>query len=154
MGQAKQRKAEIEQLKKAKGKAYSILAIRHCEDGSKEFAYFEANREKSNFPKHDLLAYICTNDWVHTPPVSAIAYYLWQTNSFQMLSDVDSVEGFEINFYEYDAEISAKKGQKCFSCRAIVAGDKESILERANQLKEELAQTGEYSIQENFKVTA
>jgi hypothetical protein len=151
MGQAKLRAKEIEQLKNAKGKEYSILAIRHCEDGSKEFCYFQASPEKITFAKNDLLSYICLKDWIHTPPAAAIAHYLWQTNTFQMMNNFDYVEGFEINFFEYDPEISARKGDKVCSCRTVVAGKKESIEQRAHQLKEELAQTGEYSIRENHK---
>lgn len=150
MGQAKIRAKEIEQLKNTKGKTYSILAIRHCEDGSREFAYFEADREKPTLPKNDLLAFICLKDWLHNPPAPAIAHYLWQTNTFQILESANYIEGFIINFYEYDREMSAKKGQKSFSCRQIIASKKEEILKQAHQLKQELAQTGEYSIQENW----
>ena len=148
MGQAKQRKAEIEQLKNAPGKHYKILAIRHCEDGSKEFAYFGAEYEKPTHNKADLLNYICCKDWVHKAPAGAIADYLWQTTTFAMLGKADYVEGFEINFQEYDKEISARKGEKVYSCRRVVASTAEIIEQRAHQLKDELAKTGQYSIRE------
>ena len=147
MGQAKLRAKEIEQLKNTKGKEYSILAIRHCEDGSKEFCYFQASPEKTTIAKSDLLSYICLKDWIHTPPTPAIAHYLWQTTTFSMLGKVDYVDGFEINFYEYDPE-KAKKGDKVCSCRTVVSGSKNDIEKRAYQLKDELAKTGQYSIKE------
>ena len=152
MGQAKLRAKEIEQLKNTVGKQYPILAIRHCEDGSKEFAYFAANYKKPTVPKDQLLPYICLKDWVHNAPTAAIAEYLWQTNAFNMLESFQGAEAFEINFYEVDAERSAIKGQKVYSCRMIVGGTKSSVNERAIELKDTLSKTGEYSIKTGEEV--
>ena len=152
MGQAKLRAKEIEQLKNTVGKEYQILAIRHCEDGSKEFAYFAANHKKPTVPKDQLLSYICLKDWIHNPPTAAIADYLWQTNTFNMLESFQGAEAFEINFHEFDAERSAIRGEKVCSCRMIVGGTKSSVNQRALELKDTLAKTGEYSIKTGEQV--
>ena len=152
MGQAKLRAKEIEQLKAKPAKEFGILAIRHCQDGSKEFAHFAATYKKPTLNKNDLLTYICMKDWLHTPPAGAIAEYLWQTNTFAMMEKFNGAEAFIINFYEFDKEISARKGDKVYSCREIMAGSRERVQAHADQLAKELAANSEYSVKFNHTI--
>ena len=153
MGQAKHRKAEIDALKAKKPREYSILAIRHCEDGQTEFAYFGgASYHKPKNDKKALLRHICLNDWGHNPPAGHIVDYLWQTTTFNMFGDQPGVESFVINFYEVDDERSAIAGEKVYSCRHILGGSADHARVTAENLKNDLSKTGRYSIKENHSV--
>ena len=152
MGQAKLRAKEIAELKAKPAKEFGILAIRHCQDGSTEFAHFAATYEKPTLNKQDLLRYICMKDWLHTPPAGAIAHYLWQTNTFAMMEKFNGAEAFIINFYEFDEEISARKGDKVFSCRKIMASNREGVQAYADQLGKEFAANPEYSVKFNHTI--
>jgi hypothetical protein len=152
MGQAKIRAKEIAALKSQPAKEFGILAIRHCQDGSKEFAHFAATYAKPKLNKNDLLTYICMKDWLHTPPAGAIAEYLWQTNTFAMMEQFSGAEAFVINFYEYDEEISARKGDKVCSCREIIASDRGGVQAYADQLGLEFASDPEYSVKFNHTI--
>ena len=126
MGQARRRKAEIEQLK-ASTLEIEFLAIRHCEDGQEEFFHTQCKvPQRPQFDKNSLLQYICLKDWLHTPPASAVAEYLIQTKTFEMFSDPKEY-GYIINFYEVDKEITARKGQKSCSCRDIMIVPRHSM---------------------------
>jgi len=153
VGQAKNRKAEINALKSAPKKTFSILAIRHTECGSREMVCFQASYAKPVHNKKDLLAYICLKDWLHTPPVGAITDYLFQTNTFAMTEQF-GITGYEINFYEVDDELTAKNGNKTYSCRLIVGCDAETVGNRADALAEELAASGLYSVKRDHPVVA
>ena len=152
MGQAKQRKAEIDALKAQKPRNYGILAIRHCEDGQTEFAYYGADYLKPKNDKNALLRHICLKDWGHNPPAGLIAEYLFQTTTFKMFGDNPDIESFVINFYEVDDEMTAKRGEKAYSCRHILGGTADHARETAERLKTELSKTGRYSIKENQTV--
>jgi hypothetical protein len=152
MGQAKLRAKEIAELKAKPAKEFGILAIRHCEDGSTEFTHFAATYAKPTLNKNDVLSYICMKDWLHTPPVAAIAEYLWQTNTFAMMEQFGGAEAFTINFYEYDPEISARKGDKVCSCREIMASDRQGVQAYADQLAKEFAVNPEYSVKFNHTI--
>ena len=152
MGQAKHRKAEIDALKAQKPRNYGILAVRHCEDGQVEFAYFGADYHKPKNDKGALLRHICLKDWVHTPPAGLIADYLWQTTTFKMLGDNPNVESFVLNFFEVDDEMTAKRGEKAYSCRHILAGPADHARITAENLKNNLSKTGRYSIKLNHPV--
>lgn len=149
MGQAKQRRAEIEQLKSKLTKV-SFFAIRHCEDGSKEFALSEVSFNlKDASDKTALLREICLKDWVHTPPVGLIAQYLVQTTSYQVMGQLQNANiGYVINFHEVDEQRSSK-GEKRYSCRHIMGLSQDDLKNYADKFSQELNATGEYSIKTN-----
>jgi hypothetical protein len=147
LGQAKQRKTEIEALKASKT-TVRFLAVRHCEDGEREFAFAEATLGKPVNSKNALLHHICMNDWVHTPPVDAIAEYLVQTNTYAMMKQFNPDAAYVINFYEVDKEFSIREGKKTYSCRDIIGMTPEKIKEYAHNLSEELKAAGDYSVKE------
>ncbi len=149
MGQAKIRAKEIATLKSQPGREYAILAIRHCEDGSQEFAYFAANYSKPKNDKSALLNRICLNDWVHTPPAGNIAEYLFHTNTFAMTQQFPNAQAYIINFFEVDKEFTAKEGKKSYSCRDIMMTSKQNADKYAEALRDELTQTGTYSVKTN-----
>jgi len=126
MGQARRRKAEIEQLK-ASTLEIEFLAIRHCEDGLEEFFSAQCKvPQKPKIDKNSLLPYICLKPWLHTPPGYAVAEYLIQTKTFEMFNDTTEY-GYVINFYEVDQEITARKGQRSYSCREIMVVPRHSM---------------------------
>lgn len=150
MGQAKQRKAEIDSLKSVK-KIVNILAIRHTEHGSREFCHGIVEIKKPVNDKNALLHHICVNNWGHNPPLGHIADYLVQTRTYadmKMFKKQDDV-AYVINFYEVDTEISALQGKKTYSCRQIWAMPTEKVKEYALTLAEELKATGAYSVKEH-----
>jgi len=149
MGQAKQRQAEIAALKASKT-TIRFFAIRHCENGEKEFAHAEATIGKPVNNKNDLLRHICVKDWLHQPPVSEIAEYLVQTNTYKMFSQFNNSasKGFVINFYEVDKEYSRQIGQKAFAAREIMAMPVEAVKDYAEKFAAELKATGEYSVKD------
>ena len=151
MGQAKNRKAEINALKSAPKKTFTILAIRHTECGGREMTAFDAKYAKPVHNKNDLLGYICMKDWLHNPPVGAIADYLFQTNAFAMTEQF-GFTGYEIHFYEVDDEFTAKNGKKTYSCRNVIGGSSDAIVRSAEALAEELAASGQYSVKRNLRV--
>lgn len=143
---AKAAKEAAKQAQKPQAKEYGILAIRHCEDGSPEFVHFAATYSTPKNDKNALLHRICTKDWAHTPPAGFIAEYLFQTNTFAMMQNFGGAEAFILNFYEVDAEATAKNGKKTFSCRDIMAAGKDDVQAYANNLRDELAQKSTYSV--------
>lgn len=147
MGQAKQRKAEIEALKATKT-TVRFLAIRHCEDGEREFAFAEATLGKPVNNKNALLRHICMNDWVHNPPVDAIAEYLIQTNTYQTMKQFNPDAGYIINFHEVDAEYTRQLGQKTYACREIVSMGNDALKDYAHKFAEELKAGKDYSVKE------
>lgn len=147
MGQAKNRKAEIAELKASKT-TVRFLAIRHCEDGEREFAFAEATLGKPVNNKNALLRHICMNDWVHNPPVDAIAEYLIQTNTYAMMKQFNPDAGYVINFYEVDKEFSLQAGQKTFSARDIMGMGKDELKDYAHKFAEELKAGKDYSVKE------
>lgn len=149
MGQAKQRKAEIAALKASKTNI-RFFAVRHCENGEKEFAHAEVTLGKPVNGKNELLRHICLNDWLHNPPVEHIAEYLVQTNTYKMFSQFNNsdAKGFVINFYEVDEEYSRQVGQKAHSAREIMAMPVEAVKDYAEKVSAELKATGEYSVKE------
>jgi len=149
MGQAKQRKAEIDALK-ARLTTVRIFAIRHCENGEKEFAHGEVSLGKPVNDKTALLRRICMNDWLHNPPMDEIAEYLIQSNSYKTFSafGTNTAHGFVINFYEVDEEFSRKTGEKTYSCRAIIGMPKNKLDDYAYKFADELKATGEYSVKD------
>ena len=149
MGQAKQRKAEIDALKAQKPREYGILAIRHTEDGQREFVYFAADYNKPKNDKNALLRHICLKDWAHKPPAGLIAEYLWQTTSFNMFGDNPNIGAFIMNFYELDEEMTAKTGEKRYSCRLVSGGTAEYVKDYAYKLSKELSDSGDYSVKHN-----
>ena len=148
MGQARNRRAEIETLKsKPKFQVdVEFLAIRHLRDGTREFAHarigFESNRLSD---KGALLSLICRGDWLHNPPVDRIAEYLVQTNSYKMVTEFMSEQrdglGFIINFFESDPE-----RPETYSCRFIHTMPTESLRAQAQEMAAELADDPEYSV--------
>lgn len=147
MGQARQRKAEIDALK-AKLTTVRFFAIRHCEDGQKEFAMSEVSfNSKQVNSKQALLREICLKDWLHTPPVGLIAEYLVQTTSYQVMGQMFNAEiGYVINFHEVDQEMLALHNEKRYSCRRVTGMSQEKLAEYADKFAKELADTGDYSI--------
>jgi hypothetical protein len=150
MGQAKQRKAEIEALKASKT-TVRFLAVRHCEDGNREFAHAEATISKSVNNKNELLRDICLNDWLHNPPAGEIAEYLVQTNTYSTTTMLNKNKemAFIINFYEVDKEFSRREGKKTYSCRDIIALTPNKLKEYASLLAEDLQSAGDYSVREH-----
>lgn len=145
MGQAKQRKAEIQSLKASKT-TIKFLAIRHCENGEREFAHAEASVGKPVNDKTTLLRHICVNDWLHTPPAGAIAEYLLQTDTYKMMGQFHPDAAYVINFYEVDKEYSQKTGKKTFACREIMGMTKDKLDAYAREIAEELKSSGDYSV--------
>lgn len=150
MGQAKQRKTEIEALKASKT-TVRFLAIRHTEDGEREFCHGEVNIGKPVNSKNALLQHICMNHWLHTPPMGEIAEYLIQTRTYEDIKmfNKEKEQAYVINFYEVDSEISAKIGKKSYSCRQIWAMSPEKVKEYADLLAKELGENSEYSVKEH-----
>ena len=118
-----------------------ILAIRHTRSGAPEFVHFALNVFRPKNDKSALLRAICTKDWVHTPPCSHIAEYLFQTQSFAMFDGMGQASGYVINFYESDYD-----RPETYSCRDIIAGDRDSIKEMADDMQKQLAQGSDYSV--------
>lgn len=139
MGQAKNRKAEIAQLKQTK-RLVKILAIRHCADGQSEFAYFGAELPSDvRNSKNALLSHICLNNWLHTPPAYEIAEYLVQTDTFKEMKQFGvSAAAFEINFFERDTDPS---GRSTHSCRMIYGIPDEAQAEQYINAKIEALKT-------------
>lgn len=147
MGQAKQRQAEINALKASKT-TVRFFAIRHCENGEKEFVFAEASVGKPVNNKNALLRHICVNDWLHTPPAGEIAEYLLQTNTYQTMKMFQPDAAYVINFYEVDKEFSQKTGQKTYACRDIIGMSKDKLDAYARQYAEELKASGDYSVKD------
>ena len=147
MGQAKQRQAEINALK-AQLTTVRFFAIRHCEDGQKEFALSEVSfNTKLVNNKAALLREICLKDWLHTPPVGLIAEYLVQTTSYQVMAQMNNADiGYVINFHEVDQEMSALRNEKRYSCRQIMGMTRAKLDTYAAEFAKQLNDTGEYSV--------
>jgi hypothetical protein len=150
MGQAKQRKAEITALKESKT-TVRFLAIRHTEDGEREFCHGEASIGKPVNSKNALLRHICVNNWLHNPPAGEIAEYLIQTNTYadMKMFNKEKEMAYVINFYEVDSEMSIRQGSKTYSCREIWAMTPDKVKEYAVMLADELKAAGDYSIKEH-----
>jgi hypothetical protein len=148
MGQAKQRKAEIDALK-ASPTAVSFMAIRHLRVGKPEFVHATVDlfgQTKNN--KDHLLQHICLKDWGHNPPIEAIAEYLTMTQTYSMFRSMHDNPGWIINFYEYDEEFSLP-GKPAHSCRDIISiGDAESLVDYAKGVVESLSDA-DYSVKEH-----
>ena len=149
MGQARQRKAEIDALK-SRSTAVSFVAIRHLRVGKPEFAHATVDLfGKTLNNKDHLLHHICLKDWGHNPPVEAIAEYLTMTQTYSMFRSMHDNPGWVINFYEYDEEFS-KPGKPAHSCRNIMAvGDADSLIDYAKGLKDILKDAADYSVKEH-----
>ena len=150
MGQAKQRQAEINTLKASKT-TVKFLAIRHCEDGEKEFCHGEAQIGKPVNNKNALLKHICVNDWLHNPPAGEIAEYIIQTFTYadMKMFNKEKEMAYVINFYEVDEEFSRREGKKTYSCRQILAMTPDKIKAYADMLSDELKAAGNYSVKEH-----
>ena len=126
MGQAKSRKSEIAALK-AQSSTLNIMAIRHLKNGQSEFCSFSINMQSVHASKSHLLNYICTNKWLHNPPVEAIAAYLLMTDTYRIFKETKlNVCGYIINFYEQDIVHS-----ETYSCRGILVANSQ---EKWNEL--------------------
>lgn len=149
MGQAKQRQAEITALKASKT-TVRFLAIRHTEDGEREFCHGEASLGKPVNNKNALLHHICVNDWLHNPPAGEIAEYLIQTNTYAEMKmfNKEKEMAYIINFYEVDEEFTRREGKKTYSCRQITAASPDNVKKYAKMLADELKATGEYSVKD------
>jgi len=158
MGQAKQRKAEIAELKAAGARVMptlevDILAIRHTRIGKPEFVYYTANLGKAKNSKDALLHRICTRDWLHNPPCDHIAEYLVQTNTYQhtQLFGKDGSRAYVINFHEIDEEFTAKHGKPTYSCREIWCADRDGIRDMAKNMRDGL-DDADYSIRQHYDI--
>jgi len=158
MGQAKQRKAEIDALKAAGPRTMptlevDILAIRHTRIGKPEFVYFTTDLGKTKNPKDVLLHRICTRDWLHNPPSDNIAEYLVQTNTYQhtQLFGKEGDRAYVINFHEIDEEFTAKNGRPTYSCRQTWCSDRASIRDMAKDMRNGL-DDADYSIRQNYDI--
>jgi len=143
MASTKQMQARAKAARKPQkaSREVGILAIRHTRSGAPEFVHFAATVCRPKNDKNALLRAICTKDWVHTPPAGYIAEYLFQTQSFAMFDGMGQASGYVINFYESDYD-----SPETYSCRDIIAGDRDSIKEMADDMQKQLAQGSDYSV--------
>ena len=156
MGAAKNRKAEIAQLKATVQKDLNILAIRHCKDGSLEFNAFRitskdaaeinASHKKHQVTKNSLLNFICTKDWLHTPPVDLIYSYVQMSNTWAMRKQIPvSDDAVEIHFYESDRD-----QPWTYSCREIMLMSNDRFFARMAQVRDNGKKDPTMSVKENF----
>ena len=111
MGQAKLRKSEIATLK-AQSATLNIMAIRHLKNGQSEIFTFSIEQQSVPEPKSELLNYICTENWLHNPPVAAIAGYLLKTDTYKIIEQMGAdIFGYAITFLEQDID-----GSHTYSC--------------------------------------
>jgi hypothetical protein len=137
MARAKARKQPPKQ--KIISKPNKILAIRHTADGQQEFCAFEISINGVLNDKNALLHHICVKDWLHTPPTDAIGEYLLQTNTYKEFKSkgIDAT-AWIINFHELDHEATARRGEKTYSCRLIMAIPEENWREAVELYKDSL----------------
>ena len=111
----------------------SIIGIRHTGDGGMEFfsAEFYDMPARPTNDKSSLLNHICCNDWVHNPPIDAVADYFLHTATYAEMNACGvnlSEYVLLINFHEHDPD-----NHDLYSCRQIQGAPietKDLILDR------------------------
>lgn len=112
MGQAKNRKVEINALKNSPQTLTKVFALRHGRDGD-EFVCFGVVLENPMYNKKTLLEAVSCTAWGHNAPVALIADYLVQTNTYAVVNKFNPF-GYFIEFYHDDPDSIGTH-----SCRTI-----------------------------------
>jgi hypothetical protein len=151
MGQANQRKEEINKMKKDSSKNKDVtvrfIAMRYAKDESKpEIAIAsvsfteEFSQELLGMNKNKLLDHCSLFSWGHNPPIKLIAAYLLQTQSFKMCQMLNFY-GLLINFLESDSDNAGHN-----SSRVVMSMSEVTFKDIEKSISDSLKDDAEYSL--------